>query len=370
MNIAIIGAGNLGTAIAADLGRNHEVKIYSSRPESFGKSLQYIDEVTKVIHFGNVALVSNDYKEVVFDAELIFICLPTFLIKETVEKLIPFLQKDVKVGFVPGAGGIEYLSKELVDRKVPIFGFERVPYISRVRDYGKSVCASKKQHYRIATIPSAEAISLAGVISELFEVPCDAMSQFISISLTPTLHTSRLYDLYKDYKEGDLLDVNPYFYGEWRDSASEICLELDSELHKVASSLEQKGIPTSELVPYSIHYESETPELLTHKLCSISSLSSIKGPLIETTKGKYVVDLNSRYFTESFPYRLALVKGLADICQISIPKTDEVLTWYSQLAGKEYYMDGEFTGVDSYECNIPRNYGIQTLTDLRDFYQA
>lgn len=369
MKIGIIGAGNLGTAIAADLGRKHEVKLYSTRPENFTDKLIYIDDATRVTYIGYLQLVSNSYELIVSDIDILFICLPTFLIKDTITKIIPFLDNRVKIGFVPGAGGIEYLAKELVDRRFTIFGFERVPYIARIQEYGKSVSASKKNSYRIATIPNREAVELASSITNLFNIPCQPMKQFIAMTLTPTLHTSRLYDLYRDYKPGEELDKNPYFYGEWRDSASAICFELDRELHIVVRELQKNGIMTDELVPYSVHYESESTLALTQKLRSIKSLSTIKGPLIQKNNGKYVVDLNSRYFIESYPYRLAIVKGLAELLNVRIPKTDEVLKWYSQLEEKEYYLNGSFSGKDILECNIPQNSGITTLENLIKLYQ-
>ncbi|MTB64713.1 hypothetical protein GGG87_06870 [Streptococcus sp. zg-86] len=369
MKIGIIGSGNLGTAIAADLGRKHEVKLYSSHPENFTDKLIYIDDTTKATYTGYVHLVSSSYELVVSDIEMLFICLPTFLIKDTITGIIPFLDNSVKIGFVPGAGGIEYLTKELIDRNFTIFGFERVPYVARIEEYGKSVSASKKNNYRIATIPNGEAVELASCIANLFNTPCQPMKQFMAMTLTPTLHTSRLFDLYQDYKAGEELAENPYFYGEWRDSASTICFELDRELHTIARELQKNGIMTDELIPYSVHYESESPFALTQKLQSIKSLSTIKGPLVQKENGKYIVDLASRYFIESYPYRLAIVKGLAELLKIQVPKTDEVLSWYSQLEEKEYYLGGSFVGKDISECNIPQNSGIITLKDLIKLYQ-
>lgn len=35
MKVAIIGAGNIGCAIAADLARKNDVRVYSSKPDQF-----------------------------------------------------------------------------------------------------------------------------------------------------------------------------------------------------------------------------------------------------------------------------------------------------------------------------------------------
>lgn len=369
MRIGIIGAGNVGTAIAADLARKNEVILFSSKPECINKKLVYRDSENQYSYESNLAGITSDYKEVVRDVDILFIVLPTFLIKNAIEKIVPYIDKKTLVGFVPGAGGVEFLSKKLIDNNVTIFGFERVPYVSRLVEYGKIVSASKKSKYRIATFPKDNGKEISTLISKLFNRECNYMNEFISMTLTPTLHISRLYDLYKDYTLGEELDENPFFYGEWTDNASIICFKLDNELHEISSELQKRGIHTSELVPYSIHYESETPELLTKKLRTIPSLSDIKGPLIKKDNNKFILDIESRYFTESYPYRLAIVKGLADLLNKEVPMTDIVLKWYSKLSGKRYYVGNRFIGKDIIECNIPQNYGINNIEKLVEFYK-
>ena len=236
------------------------------------------------------------------------------------------------------------------------------------KEYGRIVYASKKDQYRIAVFPKNKRVGLAELITRLFDRPCAEMGSFLSMTLTPTLHTSRLYDLYANYNKGELLPNNPYFYAEWRDSASRICLQLDDELHTVAQTLSAYGLDTSELVPYRIHYESPTVEALTKKLRSIQSLSRIKGPVKENPDGTYSLDLESRYFTESYPFRLAIVKGLAELVDEGVPLTTRVLEWYGSLVGRRYYKDGLFSGPDISECNIPQNHNIKTIEDLLDFY--
>ena len=259
------------------------------------------------------------------------------------------------------------MAQPLRKRGAVIFGFERVPYIARLQEYGKCVAASKKPNYRITSLPSALATQISETVSGLFHRPCDPMNSFMALCLTPTLHCSRLYDLYKDYIKGGQLDDDPYFYRDWRDSASKTCLDMDRELHKVCDALSQYGIPTNEVVPYTIHYESPTVEALTRKLRSISSLKNIKGPVIGKD-GAYYLDLQSRYFTESYPYRLGVVKGLSVLLGIDVPVTEKVLRWYQALSGKEYFTMDNQLGKDADDSSIPQNYGIKSLNDLKDYY--
>lgn len=368
MKIAIIGAGNMGTAIAADLAREHTVAVHSSKPHLFSERLKYIDLTSGASYESRVAMVSDSYNEVLAEAEIVFIALPTFVIQNVIYEIFPFISDNTTVGFVPGAGGVEFLSYPLIKKGCCVFGFERVPFVARLSEYGKVVMASKKDKYRIAVFPKNKKEDLGKQMSYLFNRPCSEMNGFLSMTLTPTLHTSRLYDLYHDYKPGDLLRDNPFFYAEWTDSASRVCLQLDDELHIVARKLNGCGLDTTELVPYRTHYESPTPEALTSKLQSIQSLNRIKGPVKENSDGTYVLDLESRYFTESFPFRLALVQGLAELVEESVPLTTSVFKWYERLAGKQYFHDGRLAGVDVHECNIPQNRGINSSDELVSYY--
>lgn len=368
MEIGIIGAGNIGTATAADLARKNRVRVYSTKSHLFDKRIKYSDKEAGDLFESELAMVSNKYEDVVDGVDILFIALPTMVIGSTINAIADMVNPNTMVGFIPGAGGVEYLSIPLLKKSIKIFGFERVPYVSRLVEYGKSVSAAKKKAYRVAAMPSSCAEEIAEIISQLFERPTKPMKGFISMTLTPSLHFSRLYDLYKDYTLGEELDDNPLFYGNWRDSSSEICLTLDKELHKVCDCLMRAGVDTSEVVPYPIHYESATPQLLTKKLRSIESLSKIYGPVIEKDD-KYYLDITSRYFTESYPYRLCIVKGLADLASVKVPLTTKVIEWYQNLTGKEYIVNGKLEGKDQKECNIPQNYGIDSYQKLIDFYK-
>lgn len=362
MNICVIGTGNIGTALIAELSRNNNVKAYTSKPYSFGKTIHSVDESENSSMESGTFEVFSDYEEALKGAELVFIALPTFLLKQTVIKIEPFLDSDVMVGFVPGAGGVEFAAHSLIERGITVFGFERVPYIARIVEYGKVVSASKKKKLRIAAIPKERSVEVAECIGNILSVECGVIEDFLSITLTPTLHIARLYELYgnRTYMEYEV-DKSPFFYSEWTDEASYICFALDEELHNITAKLTEHGVFSRDLVPYSVHYESKTPKQLTKKLKSISSLEKLKGPIV-CKNGKLEIDIESRYFTESFPYRLQLMKSFAEIVKIETPMTDEILNWY-----KEFAFGNNADNVEK-ECYDPQSCGIDSIKKLKSLY--
>ena len=104
MKIGIIGAGNIGTALAADLGRNNGVRLYSSHPEDVKKHINYFGENGKRFKT-ELELSTNNIMEIINGVEIVFMAIPTFLIKKMLDKLLPILNPEVVIGFVPGAGG-------------------------------------------------------------------------------------------------------------------------------------------------------------------------------------------------------------------------------------------------------------------------
>ena len=354
------------------INNNNRVTLLSSKPACFDGTIQYIDNNTKKTFEVKGCRVTDDYEEIVKGKEMIFITLPTFMIKETVEKIIDYLDENVPVGFCPGAGGIEHLAKEFIDKNITFFGFDRVPFVARIKEYGKCVEASIKKKVRIASIPRDKNVEIAKRLRDLFPMEIGVLDNFLNITLTPTLHIARIFDLFGEVDKNYIYKRNILFYKEWSDNASELCFKLDEELHKVCDFLVEEGISLKDVIPYPIHYESPTPKMLTYKLRNISSLETIKSPMIEVRKEEWIIDWASRYFTESIPYRLCIVKGLALLCGVPVKMTDTVLQWYERMSGKQYFFFENNTcklGKDIYESTAPQVYGINSVQDIKSFYE-
>ena len=64
---------------------------------------------------------------------------------------------------------------------------------------------------------------------------------------------------------------------------------------------------------------------------SIKSLSRIKSPLIKTSDG-FVLDSNSRYFQEDFPYGLQILIAFAEKFGVSTPSMLKINEWFKTLS--------------------------------------
>ena len=371
MRVCIIGGGNIGAAIAAMItaskGNLAEIVLHTSQAESLDKSFYGLNGDSGLRIGVTLRKITNSYHEAVDNADVIFITHPSFMVRKTVGEILPYLKKGAAVGVVPGSGGAEFFSAQLTEKGHIFFGADRVPCISRRQPDG-NVTYFPKASIRIGTIPCGEAAKACMVIGDLLGIQCLPLACYLTVALTPSnpiLHTARLYAIFKDYQKGKVYPHKIFFYREWDLLSSEILLACDAELQHICKAL--NSLPL-EVIPLSIHYESDTPERLTKKIRSIRSLENIESPMIEEGKG-FIPDLKSRYFTEDFPYGLCILKDFARICGIDVPYMDMILRWYEKLSGVSYFQGTEFFGRDLRKDALPQGYGLATVQSIIDFYK-
>lgn len=358
MNITIVGGGNIGTQFAVHCAqKHHQVKIYGSKPERFNKHLVIVDEEGRVVREGEIVAATNNAMEAFGDAELIFVTVPAFCMRDTAQKIEPYVREGIKIGLIPGTGGGEWAFKETIEKGAVVFGIQRVPSVARLVEYGKSVCAvGYRKELHVAALPNIYAEESAQLISGFFDMPCMAMPNYLNLTLTPSnpiLHTTRLRTIFGNYYNGLTYDKLPLFYEDWNDETSELLLQCDDELQNICSAL--NGFDLSYVKSLKSHYESETPQQLTAKISGIESLKGLKTPSVRI-KGKYIPDFDSRYFMADFPFGLGILIQIADLLGVKIPGMRETMEWYTNIVS----VQGEFRFAD---------YGVKCRNDFLQLYK-
>ena len=140
LTICICGGGSLGHVIAGWLSaRNHaKVNILTNRPEKWNYEIE-VDTPEGSILKGKISMISKYPEKVVPMADVVLLCLPGFLIKEELEKLKHVLPPKAFVGSVFSSTGFFFEAQKILSDNQPLWGFQRVPFISRVEKYGKSL---------------------------------------------------------------------------------------------------------------------------------------------------------------------------------------------------------------------------------------
>lgn len=328
--ITICGGGSLGHVIAGWLTARHHanVNILTNRLDKWGHSIK-IDTPEGIDLVGEVLKITNNPQEVIPESEVVLLCLPGFLIEEELQKIKEHLPPETYVGSVFSSTGFFFEALKTLKSSQPLWGFQRVPFISRVAEYGKSahLLGYKNSHnIAIENVSIKDKLNFADMLQDWFERPIKVLNNYYEASLTnsnPLLHTSRLYTMFGGDNEGRIYDHNVLFYEEWTEEAADMYIKMDEEFFNLL-----KVLPVSpDYLPTALdYYESYDAKSLAAKLSSIKGFKGITSPMKEADAG-WVADLESRYFTEDFPFGLKYIWQLAHEKGVSCPNIDKVYEW-------------------------------------------
>ena len=327
MRICICGGGALGHTCAGILSNRPgiTVDLLTNHPERW--SHEYVVHLPEGSTLtGRLDVITSSPEQVIPQADWVFLCLPAFLVEKEIIRIRPCLHSDTVVGAVVGNSGFFLYCHQHLPAATPLFSFQRVPYISRVVDYGKE---ANLYGYRDKLIMAVEHVdapeAFRAQVEMLFGEETELADSFYEVTLSnsnPILHTGRLYTMWKDW-DGTPFHRCSLFYKEWTVEASQLEIMMDAEFFALLHKL---GVSTKHIATLLDHYESTNAEEMTRKLRSIGSLSSILSPM-KQVEGGWAPDYDSRYFTEDFPYGLRLIKDLAHQNNLPTTHIDLVYDW-------------------------------------------
>lgn len=333
MKIAVIGGGNIGTLMAAEAAhKGHEVMVYTSRPEQWKKEIEVYNVEDRRLFSGYLSAVTNSMQKALEFAEYIWITMPAQMFEDLASQMLPYVHKGQKIGIIPGSGGAEFAFHKLILQGCTLFGLQRVHSIARLKEYGKMVYElGRKSSLQIGAIPARMTAEICAVMEAIFDVPCETLDNYLAVTLTPSnpiLHTTRLYSMFKDYREGVFYSKNILFYEEWSEEASEWLIACDRELQGLCRTIPLNLVSVMSLCDY---YESPSVDAMTKKIRSIKAFKGLTSPM-RKVKGGWIPDWESRYFMTDFPYGLKIIKDMASMFSVETPNIDIVWKWYEDTA--------------------------------------
>ena len=324
--VCICGGGSLGLVTACVLAQQDgvEVNVLTSRPSQWSKDIK-VSDLNGKLYQGHLHCISNQAKDVILQSDIVLLCVPGFLIEKTLRDIAPYITTQA-VGSIVSSTGFFFRAHEIFDSKTALFGFQRVPYIARVTEYGHTaqLLGYKTQLYMaIENLPD----SFATQWGIWLNTPVAALHNYLEVALTnsnPLLHTARLFGMWHNWTKGATYSQPIKFYAEWDEYSAEQYIAMDTEFQALCKIV---GVSIPSVLAY---YESSDATSLARKLRSIPAFQSIDAPMNKTEQG-WIPDFQSRYFTEDFPFGLQLVKDLAVKNHLETPHIDRILSW-----GKQY----------------------------------
>jgi len=326
MKICICGGGNLGHVCAGFLAnRGHQVSILTTQPERWNPEIEIV--APDGIFTGQLSKISSKPEETIPQADLVFVCLPGYAIYNELVKIRHFLSKETIVGSVVSSTGFFFEALKVLPPDIPLFGFQRVPFISRIIDYGKKAeLKGYKDTLHVAIENTLEKEPIREELERLFEKPVSIADSYYEVSLSnsnPLLHPARLYTMWKDWQPGIVYPRKPQFYAEWTVEASTLLLKMDDEFQYLLKVLGLKADCIPSILDY---YESTDAASLTQKLHDIRAFQGIPSPMKEI-EGGWIPDFSSRYFTEDFPYGMRFIVETAHEQGVVIPTIERIYQW-------------------------------------------
>lgn len=355
--ITVLGGGNIGTQFACvAASKGYEVCVYSSKVEKYDGQLTIVDGDNQVLYAARVVKVTNDLSEALADCDIAFVTLPSFMFPKLAKEMEPYVTEKLHIGAIPGTGGAEFSFSGCIRKGATLFGLQRVPCVARLVEYGKTVrVEGKRERLHLAAIPKEKTRELADFMSDLFDMPCDSLNNYLCVTMTPSnpiLHTTRLCCMFGDYAKGVFYDRNPLFYGQWDEASAELLLACDAEHQMLLKKMDRLDL--REVRSLREHYESDTAQQLTAKLSSIASLHNLSSPMIQV-EGGWIPDFQSRYFTADFPYGLAIIEQIAQVVGVDVPNISKTMAWYRQVTGDQTALS-------------LRDHGINCIEDIYGLY--
>lgn len=378
--VCIIGAGNEGHYFMALIGANKEiaVNVLTSDASNFKKTIESTNVNTGEITKGNINIVSTNPEDVIPGSDMVILTVPHNACALYLDKIYSYIKPETFIGFIPGTGGIEFLTKDFIQqKKCIVFGSQRVPSGTKVTERGSKVNSlGNRKDICIASTNPEYTDEICTFISNILSIKAIPLPNYLNITFTPSnpiLHTSRLYGLFHDYKDGMVWESCLSFYKSWDYYSSEVLIQCDSELQeccKRISKYDFKGVRS-----LKDHYEIDSVqgkndiERMTNKIQTLKFLKD-NAPMCKNSEDKFIPDFSTRYFKEDFPYGLCILRSFIGITGVKCPMIDNILKWYEKLFGLEYFIDGEFCGKDLKGLPLPQNYGIKTLEDIYTYYNS
>lgn len=355
MKITIVGGGNIGTQFAVHCAeKGNTVIVYTSTPELYNGHLSIVDDEGVTTHEGTIDFATSDPHEAFKDADLIFVTLPSYLMKDIAEVIYSNTGACSIIGVVPGNGGGECAFKKCIERGNVFFGIERVPAIARLVEKGKTVKSTGyRNELHVAALPKKNGEKCAKIVESIFDMPTKVIPNYLNLTMTPSnpiLHTTRLKTIFGDWHEGISYNHLPLFYEDWDDASSALLIECDREVQDVCLALPEFELQYVKSL--RDHYESPTIHAMTQKISSIKAFKGLKTPAIEKN-GYLIPDLLSRYFTADFSYGLCIIKQVASFAKVNTPNIDELLKWYEKISVKKdefRYEDYGITDRDTFNA--------------------
>jgi opine dehydrogenase len=341
--IAVIGAGNGGTAIAGDLTlAGHECRLFEF--EQWAENVNAVNaqggiKVTGVAHtgFAKVALATTDLRAAVEGAELIMVATQALTHTLVAEALAPLVCSGQVIILWPGSGGTlemrRIFDKKRVKADVILAEGATLPYCCRRLEGPGTVNIHRIDGPRnyVAALPASRTPQLMDALQGVYDTVAPARSIIEPALYNPNIIVHPVGALFNmgriEFTQGEF-----WMYKEG----------ITPSVKKIINGMDREREAIMKKLGYAPRTYAQVFDDLFHVSVEEFAKASSKGPF----------SMQDRYITEDVPMGVTLTASLGRKLGIPTPTYDAIIHIGSLVNDTDYYKVGR---------NL-KNLGLQNWT--------
>ena len=352
IQVTICGAGQLGHVFMGVFHHDPgiQVNVLSRKADVIQTALQDGDVAVKSplesTFYGRPAIVSNSPADVIPQADVILVTVPSHARPQLLKRIAPHIRRDcpVYVGGIPGFGAFDWMAKACLQncQNVVIWGLKDVPHTCSHLIPGKEVMllgAKTSLYIAVHDDHQEHAETVKDLSEKLFGIKTHIVEPFLAITLTPgnpIIHPAIMYGLVGPYSQwdGTPFPQRPQFYEECNELSAYFLQRCDEEVQVIRKAVEERlkvdlycVWPLRENLKKVYGEQIEDNRTLLTTLRTNRAYASIYAPLQSMDSTGYTLNPDHRIFTEDVPFGLELFSEIGRRFHVDTPMINEILAW-------------------------------------------
>ena len=338
--VAIIGAGNGGKAVAADLAlHGAEVRLFEW-PE-YGRNIEAlvetpIIETEGVLHGeARLALVTGDLAEAVDGVDLIVACVQGLAHERLAGELAPLMWEGATVVLNPGStgGALEFrriLAECGVGKRVLLAETGTLTHCARSTGPTAAHIGLRVAHVAFAALPGAETEGLAGVLRPILH-GLKAKADVLEVALcngNPVIHPAIML---ANIGAIERMGEEHHFYAEG----------VTGTVARFIQAVDEERIALGQALGYDLMAEPEMSVAQGYATSAPYQDCYAKSPVLKGLRSP--ADLDHRYLHEDVGLGLVTYISLGEMLGVGTPVSRALVTMASIATGRDYLGEGRRT---------------------------
>jgi opine dehydrogenase len=348
--VAVLGGGNGGHAVAANLSLNGYKVNFFELPqfaESFERVLRTKEIRIEGISIDGTAklnLATTDMQQAIKETEIIFVVTPAFGHKAMAEACAPFVQDGQIIVLMPGSGGslefVKIFKQRKVKQEITFAETCTLPYGARLKSSGHVSVFIHAVILPTGVFPSKRTNEVIPKLKQYYPIitPAKDVLEAAINNPNPVVHpvATLLSATRIEHAKGEF-----YLYAEG----------MTPSVARAYESLNQERLSICKALGYQLyHWDNlefrdynlgETEEECRYRILNTSMDAAFgKDGIYAGIKMKGPEHMKDRFVTEDVPYGMVLLSTLGNLLGVPTPTHDAVIQLSSVVNRTDYWRTG------------------------------